>query len=182
MPRYKKLEDSEFTTKMREEFKTSKNTFELSKVMGLNKKTCQRYLKDLDLHYPKGRPKGGNSTNRKNGGLAKWIRSHPGETLPLKVSDIIEQTGLTKDQVKSFLYRMKMTHSKRLKKLGDIREYKGGLKGTKGTIILFSDIKEYSIKHSFLNENLNIHALLGNKKRIAFETTLGKLEKYERLH
>ena len=114
--------------------------------------------------------------------MAEWIKKHPGKTLPLKVSEIVEQTSLTKDQVKSFLYRMKKRHNKRLKNIGDIRDFKGGLKGSRGSVILFSDIREYSIRHNFLNEDLKILLKLKNKERVEFKTTLSILEIYKGLH
>ena len=180
MPRYKKLEDLDFVEKMKTLFKKSENTQELSEKLDISKKTCQRYLKDLDLHYPKGRPKGKISNNRKTGGMAEWIKEHPGEMLSLNVLDITQQTGLTKDQVKSFLYRTKKKHSKRLRSIGDIRDYKGGLRGSQGTVFLFSDIKDYSIKHSFLNEDLKIIMTLKNKEKVTFKTTLSILEKFNK--
>ena len=112
--------------------------------------------------------------------MSKWIKKHPGKILPSKVSEIVKQTSLTKDQVKSFLYRMKTKHNKRLKNIGDIRDFKGGLKGSKGSVILFSDIREYSIKHNFLNEDLKILLKLKNKERVEFKTTLSFLEKYNK--
>ena len=180
MPRHKKLEDLEFVEKMKEFFKESKNTQDLSEKLNISKKTCQRYLTDLDLHYPKGRPKGKKSNNRKTGGMANWIKTHPGETLSLNVSDIIKQTDLTKDQIKSFLYRTKKKHLKRLSNIGDIRDYRGGLRGTQGMVFLFSDIKEYSIKHSFLNEDLKITITLKNKEKVTFKTTFSILEKFNK--
>lgn len=180
MPRYKKLEDLDFVKRMKTLFKESKNTQDLSEKLDISKKTCQRYLKDLNLHYSKGRPRGKISNNKKTGGMANWVKKHPGETLPLKVSDIAEQTNLTKDQVKSFLYRTKRKHLKRLKDIGDIRDYRGGLRGTQGTVFLFSDIKEYSIKHSFLNEDLKITMTLKNKEKATFKTTLSILEKFNK--
>lgn len=182
MPRYKKTEDPDFVFLLKEEFPKHTNALELSEVLGISRKTCQRYLTDLDLHYPKGRPKGKPSNNRLTGGMAKWITAHPGESLSLDIEEIMEKTDLTKDQVKSFLYRLKKKHQKRIKDIGDLRDYKGGLKGTKGSIILFSDIKEYSLKHSHYGEDLKITATLKNKKRIVFKTTLSRLEAYERLH
>ena len=182
MPRYKKIDNMEFVSRMKEEFLLQKNTKDLAEVLDISKKTCQRYLIDLDLHYPKGRPKGKISQNKLTGGLAKWIKKHPGESLSSNVQEIMEETNLTKDQVKSFLYRLKKKHQKRIKNLGDLRDYKGGLKGSKGSIVLFSDIKEYSLKHSPYGEEITISALLKNKKRIAFKTTLSRLAAYERLH
>ena len=180
MPRYKKLEDPDFVFLLKEEFPKNSNSQDLANILNISKKTCQRYLKELNLHYPKGRPKGKISINKKTGGLSKWIKSHPGESLPSKVKEIVEQTGLTKDQVKSFLYRLKKRHNKKIKDIGDLRTYKGGLKGTKGTVVLFSDIREYSLKHSPYSEDLKITALLKNKKRIVFNTTLSLLEKYNK--
>lgn len=180
MPRYKKLEDPDFVFLLRENFPLKTNTKDLSIVLGISKKTCQRYLKELDLHYPKGRPKGSTSKNKLTGGLAKWIKNHPGESLPHSVKEIVEKTSLTKDQVKSSLYRLKKKHLERIRGIGDIRDYKGGLKGSKGSIVLFSDIKEYSLKHSFYNEDLKITAHLKNKKSIVFNTTLSLLEKYNK--
>lgn len=180
MPRYKKIEDPDFVFSLREAFSTVTTTRALANLLKLSKKTCQRYLTELDLHYPKGRPKGKPSNNKLTGGMAKWIKAHPGESLQLNVKEIRDKTGLTKDQVKSFLYRLKKKHQKRIKNIGDIREYRGGLKGTKGSIVLFSDIKEYSLKHSPYGEDLKITAVLKNKKRIVFNTTLSRLEKYNK--
>ena len=180
MPRYKKLEDPDFVFLMKENFPLKKNTQDLADLLEISKKTCQRYLKELNLHYPKGRPKGKGSVNKKTGGMALWIKGHPGKSLSSNVKEIIEETGLTKDQAKSFLYRLKKKHTKRIKDIGDLRDYKGGLKGTKGTVVLFSDIKEYSLKHSPYNEDLRISALLKSKKKIAFNTTLSLLEKYNK--
>ena len=180
MPRYKKTEDPDFVFLLKEEFLNLACTSELALKLDISKKTCQRYLKELNLHYPKGRPKGKKSVNKKTGGLSKWIKTHPGESLPLKVKEIVEQTGLTTDQVKSSLYRLKKRHNDKIRDIGDLRKYKGGLKGTKGTVVLFSDIREYSLKHSPYDEKLKITALLKNKKRIVFNTTLSLLEKYNK--
>ncbi len=182
MSKYKKTDDPGFVSFLEVTFPTVTCTKELAEILDISKKTCQRYLKDLNLHYPKGRPKGKGSVNKKTGGLALWIKSHPGKVLPSKVSEIAKETSLSKDQVKSFLYRLRKKHIQRIRDIGDLRTYNGVLKGTKGSVVLFSDIEQYSLKHSSFNEDLRISAILKNKKRIEFKSTLSRLEMYRKLH
>ena len=180
MSRTSKLENPAFASRLRKAFhEAAACTEELAGVMGISKKTCQRYLNKINLHYKKGRPRGTKSKNPLTGGLALWIRLHPKEKLPSKISDIIIKTGLSRDQVKCFLYRVKKKQLKNIKSLGDIRKYSGGLRGTRGTLVRFSDMKEYSIRYSPFNEDLKIKALLKNNERIEFKTTLSLLKEYK---
>jgi len=175
MSRSKKIADTDFIALMEKEFKIQPNTKALGEALGISKKTCQRYLKELGWGYPKGRPAGSKSKNKLTGGMAEWIRSHPEEKLSLKVTDIVTKTGLSLDQVKCFLYRIKKEQRDKVKALGDIRKYPGGVRGSRGTLVRFADMKEYSIKFNPFSEDLKVKALLKNNEHIEFKATLSLL-------
>jgi hypothetical protein len=59
---------------------------------------------------------------RHRGGLVKWIRANPDVKLPRKPSEIAELTGLSIDQVKSYLYRRRKIADSMVGDLPDLSE------------------------------------------------------------
>jgi len=181
MSRNKLTDDLNFVIKLKKTFETSLSCREVGDKLGISTQTARRYLKDFNLTYPSGRPSKGNLPPKLTGGLIKWIKANPKVKLPSSVAEIVKVTNLTKDQVKSSLYRMKLKHKERIENLGKLYNLPGALKLTSGSIFTFKDIKSYSISHSPFSEDLKIDALLRNKKRVVFKTTLSKLEAYLKL-
>lgn len=78
--------------------------------------TVSKYLKLASFDVPKNKPKatGRKIPNNHYGSLVKWIKAHPKVALPVRVKDIVELTGCSKDQVKSYLYRRRKIIKKQL--------------------------------------------------------------------
>ena len=138
-------------------------------------------MKEFNLHYSNGRPSAEDVPGKLTGGLAKFIKANPDIKLPTEISEIVKLTNLTKDQVKSSMYRMKIKHNLRIKSLGDLRDLPGAIKLDSTTIFAFKDILSYTISHTPYSEEVVIRAILKNKKSVAFKTTLSKLKKYEKI-
>ena len=181
MSRNKLTINTSFEPKLREAFKLSSSCREVGKLLGFSTQTARRYLKEFNLSYPTGRPSGEEVPGKLTGGLARFIKLNPDIKLPTSIMEVVKITNLTRDQVKSSMYRMKLKHTNRIKSLGDLRNLPGAIKLDSNNIFTFKDIISYSISHSFYNEDITIKALLGDKKSVAFKTTLSKLERYKKI-
>jgi len=171
------LDDPDWEQEFKKTQAKVKSYKELAEKMRISRKTAIRYCKELGLSFPKGRPEGTHSFNKLSGGLAKWISEHPDQKLPRSPRAISAITGLTYDQVKCSLYRLKERHAKKIKSLGDLREYPGGFKSPNGDIVLFRDFTSYKIYSSPYNNLIKIEATLKNKRKVSLKLTLEKLLK-----
>jgi len=181
MSRNKLTDDSNFVIKLKKEFKKCSSCRELGKVLKISTSTTRRYLKDFNLAYSNGRPTSDEVPAKLTGGLAKWIKNNPDIKLPPSINEVMKITHLSKDQVKSSIYRMKLKHKNKMKELGNLHELPGALKMDSGLIFAFRDMETYRIYHSPFTEEIRINALLKNKKSVEFKTTLSKLENYKKI-
>ena len=181
MARPKKIDSPDYRFRFKQAFENNTCFRDLAKDMEISERTARRYGKELGLSYPAGRPVGSESLNPLRGGLVQWIKEHPDEHLPTKVKDIVELTGLTKDQVKCFLYRRKKRMVKRAKLLGNIAEWPGaiGYEGQQDEPFWFKNIDKYKMSVLYQTGEVKIDATMKNGKRIVFKTTLSRLENYK---
>lgn len=168
-----------FEERFKREFENAYCTRELAEKMGFSTRTCFRYLKKYNLGYPPGRPSRKLVPGKLYGGFAQWISKHPEiqleTTSPTEISNL---TGLTVEQVKSSLYRMRRRHQERLHDIGDIRKLPGGFKKPNGNIYLFSDVTKYKMKTSPYSEYVELYLIMHNGEEVRVRASLQRLEKY----
>lgn len=78
--------------------------------------TVSKYLKLASFNVKENRPKASGRKIPSNhyGSLVKWIKNNPKTPLPVKIKDIVDLTGCSRDQVKSYLYRRRKIIKKQL--------------------------------------------------------------------
>lgn len=130
-------------------------------VLGISHTALRRYMGKEQIAKPKKRnwTAARHLQSAPKAGLAVWIREHPSVKLPRNVQAIVKLTGLTQDQIKTYLYQGRLKLKKRLKQLPDLHFKNLTFKTLKGEEIEIHAKDKY--KFAIDHWSLNVYIIIG---------------------
>lgn len=120
-----------------------------ARVLGIHHVTVKKVLLSNGFRPEKPSGKGFDSSaleQKDTSAFAKWIKEHPGHRLPHSVKDIAEETHLSYNTVRSYLYRRRKRIKHQIETLPDLRKFDLLFVDTLRQEFESGDIKHYSYK------------------------------------